>query len=153
MIWFSWQMWLGVALVFGIIEIATVNFYTIWLAIAAVITAILSVFGVGIPGQILAFSLISLVLVMISESVVRKIVFGQKPHYQSNIDRLKGQEATVTFRIDNMKGEGIVKIKGVDWSARSSNGDSISEGTRVIVEKIEGVKVIVRPKGETDKIC
>ena len=153
MIWFSWQMWLGVALIFGIIEIATVNFYTIWLAIAAVITAILSVFGVGIPGQILAFSLISLALVMISESVVRKVVFGHKPHIQTNVDRLKGQEATVIFRIDNTKGEGIVKIKGVDWSARSTTGDSISEGTQVIVDRIEGVKVVVHPKDEEGKVC
>ena len=85
MIWFTWQMWLIVALIFGIIEIATVNFYTIWLAIAAVITAILSVFGLGIPGQILAFSLISLLLVLLSEAIVRKVIFGGHQEIKTNV--------------------------------------------------------------------
>ncbi|NLI41058.1 MAG: NfeD family protein [Caldisericales bacterium] len=146
MIWFTWQMWLIVALVFGIIEIATVNFYTIWLAIAAVITAILSVFGLGIPGQILAFSLISLLLVLLSEAIVRKVIFGGQQEIKTNVDALKGQEGLVTFRIDNRKGEGIVKIRGTDWSARSDNDESIPEGTIVVIQKIEGVKVIVKPK-------
>jgi len=146
MIWFTWQMWLIVALVFGIIEIATGNFYTIWLAIAAVITAILSVFGLGIPGQILAFSLISLLLVLLSEAIVRKVIFGGQQEIKTNVDALKGQEGLVTFRIDNRKGEGIVKIRGTDWSARSDNDESIPEGTIVVIQKIEGVKVIVKPK-------
>ncbi|HNW32409.1 MAG TPA: NfeD family protein [Caldisericia bacterium] len=146
MIWFTWQMWLIVALIFGIIEIATVNFYTIWLAIAAVITAILSVFGLGIPGQILAFSLISLLLVLLSEAIVRKVIFGGRQEIKTNIDALKGQEGIVTFKIDNRKGEGIVKIRGTDWSARSDDDESIPEGTIVIIQRIEGVKVIVKPK-------
>ena len=139
-------MWLIVALIFGIIEIATVNFYTIWLAIAAVITAILSVFGLGIPGQILAFSLISLLLVLLSEAIVRKVIFGGRQEIKTNIDALKGQEGIVTFKIDNRKGEGIVKIRGTDWSARSDDDESIPEGTIVIIQRIEGVKVIVKPK-------
>jgi len=146
MIWFTWQMWLIVALIFGIIEIATVNFYTIWLAIAAVITAILSVFGLGIPGQILAFSLISLLLVLLTEAIVRKVIFGGRQEIKTNIDALKGQEGIVTFKIDNRKGEGIVKIRGTDWSARSDDDESIPEGTIVIIQRIEGVKVIVKPK-------
>ena len=147
MIWFTWQMWLIVALIFGIIEIATVNFYTIWLAIAAVITAILSVFGLGIPGQILAFSLISLLLVLLSEAIVRKVIFGGHQEIKTNVDALKGQEGIVTFKIDNRRGEGIVKIRGTDWSARSDDDESsIPEGTIVIIQKIEGVKVIVKPK-------
>ena len=146
MIWFTWQMWLIVALIFGIIEIATVNFYTIWLAIAAVITAILSVFGLGIPGQILAFSLISLLLVLLSEAIVRKVIFGGHQEIKTNVDALKGQEGIVTLKIDNRRGEGIVKIRGTDWSARSDDDESIPEGTIVIIQRIEGVKVIVRPK-------
>lgn len=146
MAWFSWQMWLIVALIFGIIEIATVNFYTIWLALAAVITAILCVFGLGVPGQIIIFSLVSLLLVLLSEAIVRKVVFGGQAEHQMNVDSLKGQEAWVKTTIDNQKSEGVVKIKGTDWSARSSDGTIIKAGEIVIVERIEGVKVIVTPK-------
>lgn len=146
MAWFSWQMWLIVALIFGIIEIATVNFYTIWLAVAAVVTAVLCVFGLGPQGQIIAFSLISLLLVLLSEAIVRKVVFGGQAEQQMNVDSLKGQEAWVKITIDNQRSEGVVKIKGTDWSARSSDGSVIKEGETVVVERIEGVKVIVSPK-------
>ena len=122
------------------------NFYTILLAIAAVISSILSVFGLGIPGQILAFSLISLLLVLLSEAIVRKVIFGGHQEIKTNVDALKGQEGIVTFKIDNRRGEGIVKIRGTDWSARSNDDESIPEGTIVIIQRIEGVKVIVRPK-------
>ena len=148
MAWFSWQMWLIVALIFGIIEIATVNFYTIWLALAAVITAILAVFGLGAAGQILSFSIISLLLVLLSEAIVRKVVFGGQAEHQTNVDALKGQEAFVKTTIDNQRSEGVVKIKGTDWSARSSNGSIIKQGETVIVERIEGVKVIVLLKSK-----
>ncbi len=139
-------MWLIVALLFGIIEIATVNFYTLWLAIAAVVVAILSVFGLGTAGQIIAFSVISLLLVLLSESVVRKVVFGNKGEFVTNVEAIKNQEGIVTFTINNQKGEGIVKIRGTDWSARSALNEVIEAGEHIIVERIEGVKVVVHKK-------
>lgn len=139
-------MWLIVALLFGIIEIVTVNFYTLWLAIAAVVVAILSVFGLGTAGQIIAFSVISLLLVLLSESVVRKVVFGNKGEFVTNVEAIKNQEGIVTFTINNQKGEGVVKIRGTDWSARSALNEVIEVGEHIIVERIEGVKVVVHKK-------
>ena len=38
----------------------------------------------------------------------------------------------------------VILIGGTVWTARSSDGKSFSKGERVTVEKIEGVKLIVK---------
>ena len=39
-------------------------------------------------------------------------------------------------------------VDGQEWTARSADDTVIEEGTRVIVENISGVKLIVREKKE-----
>ena len=51
--------------------------------------------------------------------------------------------------IDNLKNSGTVKLDGMEWSAKSENGEMISEGETVEILRVEGVKAIVRKeKGE-----
>jgi len=47
--------------------------------------------------------------------------------------------------VSRLAPEGLVRIEGELWSARSENGP-IDEGTRVIVVSQNGLKVVVRPK-------
>ncbi len=51
----------------------------------------------------------------------------------------------VTIAIDPIEGKGQIKIGGEIWSAASSDNTSIPEDTKIIVEKIDGVKAIVKP--------
>ena len=41
--------------------------------------------------------------------------------------------------------EGQIKVDGMEWTARSTSGAMIEAGTKVRVDKIEGVKVFVSP--------
>ena len=45
--------------------------------------------------------------------------------------------------IDNLSASGQVKIDGAVWTARSAEDEIIPAGTRIQVERIEGVKAIV----------
>ena len=47
--------------------------------------------------------------------------------------------------IDNLRASGQIKIGGILWTARSLDDEPIPEGTRVRVNRIEGVKAIVYP--------
>ena len=47
--------------------------------------------------------------------------------------------------MDNLHGQGQVKLGAMEWTARSMSGEVIPEGTLVKVDKIEGVKVFVTP--------
>jgi len=49
----------------------------------------------------------------------------------------------VTEAIDNEIGTGQVNSKGIIWTARSLNGEQIEKGASVVIEQIEGVKVLV----------
>ena len=45
--------------------------------------------------------------------------------------------------MDNLNAEGKVKLNGMEWTARSTDGKKIPAGTLVKVDRIEGVKAIV----------
>ena len=62
----------------------------------------------------------------------------------TNADRVLGQTAKVTEAVDNDNSMGAVYVDGKTWSARSSDGSVIPVGTRVQVERMEGVKLFVR---------
>lgn len=73
-----------------------------------------------------------------------------KPSNESrtNVNSLIDKEAVVTQKIDNLHGNGEVKINGQFWTARSCDGSIIDENCVVVIEKIEGVKLLVKMKGE-----
>ena len=63
-------------------------------------------------------------------------------------DMLIGQECIVTELIDNVAGTGAVSVGGKVWTARTENDDiKVPEGSRAVVVRIEGVKLIVKPLG------
>ena len=63
----------------------------------------------------------------------------------TNIDSVIGSTGLVTAPIDNVSATGQVKLGAMEWTARSTSGAPIPEGTMVKVDKIEGVKVFVTP--------
>jgi len=72
------------------------------------------------------------------------IRFMDQKTERTNVDSLLGQKALVTEKIENLKGTGRVKIKGVDWTARTrEDGKSIASDTVVTVLEVQGVKLIV----------
>lgn len=50
----------------------------------------------------------------------------------------------VTADINSLESTGLVKVNGEVWSAKAD--ENISKGTKVEVLKIDGVKLIVKPK-------
>ena len=64
----------------------------------------------------------------------------------AELDRAIGTPARVTEDIDNEAGTGAVYVDGKTWTARSSDGSVIPIGTKVTVERMEGVKLFVTPE-------
>ena len=79
---------------------------------------------------------------------IKKKIFEDKKlskkKISTNLDRVLGMEGIVTEEITKLK-IGEVKVDGKKWSAISN--EKIKVGEEVIVEDIDGVKLIVR-KGE-----
>lgn len=47
--------------------------------------------------------------------------------------------------IDDEAGTGRIKVEGMDWSARTTDGSKLPEGVKVKVKAIAGVKLMVSP--------
>lgn len=68
------------------------------------------------------------------------------------MDSLLGEKALVTETIENLKGTGRVKVRGVDWTARTQqDGKVIAADTVVTVRKVQGVKLIVEDSCADEK--
>ena len=65
-------------------------------------------------------------------------------HEPTNADAVIGEQAIVTERISNIENQGLVKVRGQIWSARSADGTELEVGELVSVISIEGVKLICR---------
>ena len=63
----------------------------------------------------------------------------------TNVDSLVGSTGLVTAAIDNVSAAGQVKLGAMVWTARSTSGEPIPEGTLITVDRIEGVKAFVSP--------
>ena len=58
---------------------------------------------------------------------------------------VKGEIAKVTETIDNENASGAVYADGKTWTARSVDDAVIPAGSRVQVEAMQGVKLLVKP--------
>lgn len=131
--------WIGVMVLFLIIEAATPMLISIWFALGALVAAVCSYFGMGDSGCILIFAVVSAISV-----VVFKKFFGDKfkeKHEPTNADRLIGAEGVVESNIEPVLGKGTVLVQGNLWSAKAK--EDIPAGSRVKVSAIEGVKLVV----------
>ena len=137
-------IWGGLVLVFLIIEAACpIHLVSIWFAAGALVSAIAAWLGAAIWLQATAFVLVSCALLAALWPLVRKYL---NPRVSAtNIDSVIGSVGLVTEAIDNTEAVGHVKLNGMPWTARSTSGDPIPEGTKVRVDRIEGVKVFVSP--------
>lgn len=139
----AWFVWLVIAGIFTIVEIATVGFFIIWFGVAAVLTALFSLFmPEAYMVQVVVWAITSVLLVLFTKKFTDKI----KPETTAtNVYSIIGKRAIVTTAINNENGTGQVKVDGDVWAARTENYDeTISVGEHVEILRIDGVKVIVK---------
>ena len=135
-------LWLVLLILFLVAEGATAAVTTIWFAIGAVAAMIAALLGAEIWLQVVLFAAVSVICLLALRPVLKKYLDPKKT--KTNIDALIGKQALVQEDIDNLSGTGRVKLDGMQWSARSADGEKIEKDTIVVVEKIEGVKVFVK---------
>ncbi len=137
--------WIIAAVVFGVIEGATVALITIWFALGAIAAAVAAQLGASIPTQVGIFVIVAALFLCLTRPALKKIAV-KKPQ-RTNADRFIGEEGIVLEPIDPINASGSVKVGGQIWSAVSSGGGQIEKGERVEVLDISGVKLVVKPIG------
>ncbi len=137
--------WLIIFIFLIFVEIATVNLVSIWFAIGAIASCILSIYADNLIIQLGCFVITSTICLILTKSIISKI----KNHKTTptNLDRVIGDIGIVTEDIDEFN-NGEVKVDGKTWTATSK--ETLKVGTKVKIVSINGVKLNVKSIKEDD---
>lgn len=134
--------WIVMLVIFIVVEAVTAQMVTIWFAAGAAAALVAELLGAQAWLQWIIFVAVSAIALIATRPLVKKLT---KTRVQpTNADRCIGQTAVVVEDINNLEGKGSVRVNGVVWTARSSDGTQFSKNEHVTVEKIDGVKLIVK---------
>lgn len=148
MIWLI--VWIIAVIACLIAEAMTMGLTTIWFAGGAIVAAVLAVLGAPVLVQFIAFVVISVALLYFTRPLVEKGF--NKTRVKTNSEGLIGKHAYVKEAIDNVNATGMVKIDGMEWTARTEkDGIIIPVDALVEVKAIDGVKAIVAQIKEEEK--
>ena len=147
---FAAFVWLGLVILFLIAEGATVSLVSLWFAAGAVVAMFAALLGAGAWLQTGLFLVVSGALLLMLRPIVRWYLVPKIT--PTNVDSLVGSTGLVTEAIDNVTASGQVKLGAMEWTARSTTGENIPQGTLIRVDRIEGVKVYVTPVNVPEKI-
>ena len=135
-------IWLGITVVAAIVEAAVPALVSVWFVPGGLAALVASLFGAPLWLQVALFLVVSGAALILTRPLVKRI--QSRKTISTNADMVLGKTALVTEEINNLLGAGRVTGLGNSWSARSADPESvIPSGEKVIVEKIEGVKLIV----------
>lgn len=126
-----------------LVEFLTVGLVSIWFAVGALAALITSFITESVLIQTIVFVVVSIVTLFVTQPLIKK--FKVTKFEPTNSDRVIGKTGEVTKEIKpNEYGE--VVVFGTEWLAASDKKQAV--GTKVVVEKIEGNKLIVKKEGE-----
>lgn len=148
--YFPVLFWLGIMILFLVIEAVTVGLATIWFAAGALAALLAGVFGAGIVAQIVIFFTVSLALLIFTRPVAVKYFNPNK--INTNYEDAMGKTVKIIERVDNRAGTGRADLNGQEWTARmQDDGFALEEGELAEVARIEGVKLILVPISQLSK--
>lgn len=139
-------IWVAIGLALGALELVVPGVYLIWLAIAAIVTGMLTfVLDLGVAVSVINFVFLSLITVYSAKRFLRdRPIESSDPLMNNRGGRLVGEVVMVVRAIDG--GEGRVKVGDSEWIAR---GPDTAEGTRMRVISTKGPILTVAPLDES----
>lgn len=141
-------IWLIIALILFIAELATTGFVLACFGVGALLSAGATLLGANLFWQIIAFAGGSLASLFLLRPLVHRTVKAEP----TNIDALVGHRALVTARITPTQ-KGRIKVDGDEWPARLQSGNkNIEAGETVIIVGNESIVMIVTELNETNEI-
>ena len=148
----AWQIWLIVAGLCFVIELATVGFLVFWFGVGALITVVVSFFFPNnVVLQVAVFIISSTALLFATKPFVNKLSKKDSSH-KTNAYSIIGKKGIVTQDINETVGIGQIKVAGEVWSAKTIDCTNLEKGTEIEVMKIDGVKAVVQKSGITSNI-
>ena len=148
---FAAILWMVLMIGFIVVEAACpFHLVSIWFAIGSLVSMIVALLQGPMWLQITLFFVVSCSTLVLMLPLVKKVL--RPKIVKTNVDAIVGTQGYVTAKVDNLTAEGQVKLGGMEWTARSTDGQNIEDGTLVKVDRIEGVKAFVSPVNAEERV-
>ena len=141
---FQWHWWAAIALLMMIAEIFLPGFFLFCLGIGCIGASITAALGFGAAGQLLIFSVFSLIAFFTIRPILMKR-FWTKDTVLTNADALVGLRGRVSQDFDPGLRLGRVQVGGDDWRAESLSDTPLRTGDMIVVIRVESNTLIVKP--------
>ncbi len=136
-------IWLAVAAVMAVVEIASLGLITMWFVVGALVAFVANLLGFDLFVQVVVFLVVSVLCL----AVLRPVFVKYRDRGKQEEPTPVGQIAVVAEAIDNDRLVGRVETPDhMTWAARSADGMPIPAGENVVVVGQESVKLIVERK-------
>ena len=133
-------VWLGVAAVMAIVEVASLSLITIWFVVGGLAAFLAGFLGAGLAIQIVVFLVVSVACL----ALLRPLMLKHRAIGQSHESTPVGQQAVVVEALDATNGTGRVETPDhMTWAALSATGEPIEQGAAVRVVDQKSIKLVV----------
>lgn len=136
-------LWLIAALALAFAELLTGGFVLLWFACGALAAGLASFLGAGLNAQLLVLGVVSLLLFAGSRTIFRELLMAGGTRVATNAAAMIGSRAEVVAEVGARLAGGTVKVNGEVWNAHSE-GEVLPAGTPVVIERIDGLSLLVR---------
>ncbi len=142
-----WVIWVLVAILLVAAELHTSGFIAVFVALGAVVAAIVAAIGLGFPIQIVACAIVAVAsTLLLRKRAIARFSRGLKPLVLTGPAALIGQTSTVLEPVGDAEHPGHVLLGGERWLAVSDLSTTIPPEQAVVVMDVKGTTLVVRPK-------
>jgi membrane protein implicated in regulation of membrane protease activity len=147
---YAWIVWLALILIFAIVEITTLEFTFLMLAVGSLGGLLSGLFGLPWWAQIIVAGILSILLLFaVRPPLLRALKRGGDPA-RSNVDALIGLRGVVTNDFSGNANH-VRLANGETWTAQLVDPDrALVEGEKVVVTAIDGATAVVAPVERTE---
>lgn len=143
----AWIGWLVLIATFLVIEMLSLDFTFLMLALGSVVGLVTDLVGVPVWVQVLAAALAAaLFILFLRPPLLKRLRRGEDPT-KSNVEALIDLPGFALSDITQLTGQAKLS-NGDTWTARAATATPIPQGAPVIVSSINGAIAVVRPAGE-----
>ena len=135
-------VWILVAIAVIAIDIVTSSFIFMWFSLGAIVAIILSLLGISVAWQIIAFLVVGIATVSIGYPWAKKKFKADVNHVPPMEQTYIGKEMIAD---EDMEEKSKIKVSGIYWTAYNK-GKTIKKGEKYTITGIEGNKLIVKLK-------
>jgi membrane protein implicated in regulation of membrane protease activity len=143
---YGWIIWLAVILIFIIIEVVTVDFIGLMLAVGGAAGLVASLFSAPFWLQVVIGGIVSLLLLFTVRPPLKRFLQRGGDRTKGLVDALIGQTATVVLDFNGKPN--LAKLaNGETWTVKREDDESsgFQEGDHVVVTAINGSTATVAP--------